>query len=99
MKVVINSSNKVHYNDLYNIIKRSEEDLRSRIPALTEVSVDISQIASNIASNMYGVITKHSLFGDESQLNISVKFRTEPSSEQIVKGVTQELKLIKEKYY
>lgn len=99
MKVVINSNNKNHYNDLYNIIKRCEEDLRNRIPNLSEISVDIAKITSNIASSMYGVITAHSLIEDESQLSISVKYRTEPTSEQIVKGVTHEIKLIKEKYY
>jgi hypothetical protein len=101
MKVVINSNEntKEHHNDLYNIIKRSEEDLRSRIPNLSEVSLEIAKITSNIASNMYGVITKHQLQNDESQLNILVKYRTEPTSEQIVKGLTQELKSIKEKYY
>ena len=101
MKVVINSNanNKDYHNDLYNIIKRCEEDLRSRIPNLTEVKADIAKITSNIESNMYGVSTKHQLMDDESQLTIFVKFRTEPTPEQIVKGVTEELKIIKEKYY
>ena len=98
MKVVINA-NKDYYNELYNIVKRSEEDLRTRIPNLAEISVDIAKITSNIASSMYGVTTKHALLDDESQLSISVKYRTDPTPEQIVKGVTQELKLIKEKYY
>jgi len=99
MKVVINSKNTGHFTDLYNIVKRSEEDLRSRIPNLSEVCVDIARITSNVASNMYGVITKHALVEDESHLQIFVKYRTEPTPEQIVKGVTQELKTIKEKYY
>jgi len=101
MKVVINSNAtpKDYHNDLYNIIKRSEEDLRNRIPNLKEISVDIARIMSNIASNMYGVTTKHMLVDDESQLSIFIKYRTEPTPEQIVKGVTNELKIIKEKYY
>lgn len=101
MKVVINANanSTAYYNDLYNIIKRSEEDLLSRIPNLKEISVDVARIVSNIASNMYGVSTKHTLVEDESQLSISVKYRTEPTPEQIVKGVNEELKIIKEKYY
>ncbi len=101
MKVVINtnSESKDYYTDLYNIVKRSEEDLRNHIPNLREISVDIARVTSNIASNLYGVITKHSLGEDESQLIISVKYRTNPTPEQITKGVTQEIKHIKEKYY
>lgn len=99
MKVVINAQNKDYYNDLYNSIKRSEEDLKYRIPNLKEICVDIAQITSNIASNMYGVVVKHTLVADESQLNISVKYRTEPSSDQILKGISNELKNIKDKYY
>ncbi|SCY88099.1 hypothetical protein [Flavobacterium caeni] len=101
MKVVINTNheNKDHYTELYNIIKRSEEDLLNHIPNLQEISVDVARITSSIASNLYGVITKHTLVDDESQLHISVKYRTDPTPEQIAKGVTQELKHIKEKYY
>lgn len=102
MKVTINTaatnSNDYH-NDLYNIIKRSEEDLRSRIPDLTDVLVDIGSIVTHIASNTYGVITKHTLSNDESELCISIKYRKEPAPEEILKSINHELKIIKEKYY
>ncbi|MFT3794816.1 hypothetical protein [Flavobacterium sp.] len=102
MKVTINTAaanSKDYHNDLYNIIKRSEEDLRTRIPDLTNVLVEVGSIVTNIASNTYGVMTKHSLSNDESELCISVKYRKEPSPEEILKSVNQELKIIKEKYY
>lgn len=102
MKVTIHTAaanSKDYHNDLYNIIKRSEEDLRSRIPDLTTILIDIGSIVTHIASNTYGVITKHSLSTDESELSISVKYRKEPSSDEILKSVNNELKIIKEKYY
>jgi len=101
MKVVINtnSDSKHYYTDLYNVVKRSEEDLLYHIPNLREISVDIARITSQVASNLYGVITKHTLVDDESQLQIYVKYRTNPTAEQVTKMVTQELKRIKEKYY
>ena len=102
MNVVINSTEqkqgKEQLNELFNIIKRSEEDLRRRIPGLKDISVKLSKISGGVASNIYGVVVNHTLSTDESTLDITLKYRTDPTTEQLTTSMTKGLKMIKEIY-
>lgn len=103
MNVVINSSeqnqDKLQLNELFNIIKRCEEDLVRRIPNLRNISVKLSRISGGVASSMYGVTVSHSLSADESVLDIVLKYRNEPTTEQLTTSMAKGLKIIKEEYY
>lgn len=102
MNVVINSTEqnqgKEQLNELFNIIKRSEEDLARRIPTLKDISVKLSKISGGVTSNMYGVTVNHSLSTDESTLDIILKYRTPPTTEQLSSSIVKGLKMIKEAY-
>lgn len=102
MNVVINPTEpqyeKTLLNELYNIVKRSEEDLVRRIPNLKDISVKLSKISGGVASNMYGVTLNHTLSEDESVLNIILKYRTAPSAEQLSASMVKGIKMIKEAY-
>lgn len=102
MNVVINSTEnnpgKEQLNELYNIIKRHEEDLARRIPNLKDISVKLSRISGGMASNIYGVLVNHILSTDESTLDITLKYRTDPTQEQLTTSMVRGLKMIKEEY-
>jgi len=76
---------------LYNILKRSEEDLLRRNPSFTDVILELKQVPVLSSS----LTVRHSLLDDETKLKIVLNFNKKPAGEKLYDVVTQQLDLIK----
>lgn len=83
--------------NIYNIVKRSEEDLLRRMPNLKEFSVAISAFPHNsiLAKN---IIVSHQLSDNESALTLIIKHHKESSAENINRHIADALLKIKQIY-
>lgn len=77
---------------LYNILKRSEEDLLRRNPSFTDLILELKQVPVLNSS----LPVRHQLLNDEAILKIIVNFNKKPPGEKLCKAVINELNIIKE---
>lgn len=98
MKITIlqidNADEKPDYNTLYNLLKRSEEDLKSRFPTLREFILEIVLFPNFIKynNNSKGSHTFH-----ENQSTVILKIPSYPKQEndKIYRAVSENLNQIK----
>lgn len=92
----INHTEKVR---IYNLVKRTEEDLKRRISALNNFNLDIHYFPR--PGNLYNgphFKSDHTLSVDESELNLALHLFLNPTTDHICEVVTKELHSLKELY-
>lgn len=77
---------------LYNILKRCEEDLFRRNSYLTDLILELKQVAVVNAP----VMVRHALMDDDTKLKIVVNFNKKPVPEKLYDAVARELNAIKQ---
>lgn len=78
--------------ELYNILKRSEEDLLRRNPLFTEVVLELKQVP--VLSSPVAI--RHTLLDDDSKLKIVINFSKKPAAEKLYAVISKELSTIKQ---
>lgn len=77
--------------ELYNILKRSVEDLLRRNPSFTELILELKQVPLLSSS----LVIRHLLLDDDAILKIVLNFNKKPSLEKLNDAVLKELSIIK----
>jgi len=76
---------------LYNILKRSEEDLLRRNPSFTELILELKQVPVLNSS----IAVRHTILDDETKLKIVLNFTKKPPGERLYDIINNEMNVIK----
>jgi len=79
---------------VYNIIKRSEENLKRRLPNLKELVLNVSPL--NDFTSMHGssISLSHQLLEDESSITMYLKCKSSVTTAMIEESLTSEMSKI-----
>ncbi|MBC7605568.1 MAG: hypothetical protein H7199_01245 [Burkholderiales bacterium] len=98
MKITIlqieKADEKPDYNTLYNLLKRSEEDLMSRFPTLQEFVLEIILYPNFIKYNNNNK-GSHTFKEDQSAVRLKIPSYPKQENDKIYRAVTDNLNQIK----
>ena len=84
--------------ELYNTVKRSQEDLLRRIPTLESIAVTVRKTSAINFSAITGISSGFQLSPDEKKLSVNLEYRFNPEAEKIINAWPLVLSKIKNAY-
>jgi len=91
-------NNSAAFGNCYNSIKRKEEDLRRRLPDLTNFNLIVRQSGTSLHYYPANLHKQRHISEDESTLTVTFQYKVVPGDGEILKAIEKELEELKKIY-
>ncbi len=84
---------------LFNTVKRFQEDLLKRFPQLAEVKLMVAQHSGPLLYPYGNTKFDHTLNDDKTRIDLKYRYRNQPSNDTLERELMTHLRLMLQSYY